>query len=81
MEPDNRTQELLKEIRDAQREHLDEYRRVTRESLELQRAAVKRQEQATGIYRRMAVVGGVLVVALLGLLAYLLVRWWPYLMS
>jgi hypothetical protein len=37
---------LLVEIRDIQREHLEEYRRVTQEQLELSRKAVKRQEHA-----------------------------------
>jgi hypothetical protein len=43
---------LLAEIRDAQREYLAEYRRVTAESLELSRRAVQRQEQFSRLYRR-----------------------------
>jgi len=42
---------LLAEIRDAQREYLAEYRRVTAESLELSRRAVQRQEQFSRLYR------------------------------
>lgn len=80
MKPDDEMRRLLEEIRDTQREHLAEYRRVTSESLDLQRVAVARQEQVGGVYKRMVLVGGVVVVGLLGLLAYLLVRWWPYLM-
>ena len=79
MEADERTHELLEEIRDVQREQLAEYRRVTQQSLELQQRAVARQEHTSFIYRRMVLVGGVLVAGLLGLLAYLLVRWSPYL--
>jgi len=79
MNPDDRTQELLQEIRDTQREHLAEYRRVTRQSLELQQRAVARQEQIGAIYRRVALVGALLVSALLVLLAYLLLRWSHYL--
>lgn len=45
MEADERTQRLLEEIRDAQREHLAEYRRVTEQTLDFQRRAVSRQEQ------------------------------------
>jgi cytochrome c-type biogenesis protein CcmH/NrfG len=75
MEPDDRTRKLLEEIRDAQREHLAEYRRVTEQSLELQRRAVARQEQVGQIYKRVVLFGGVLVAVLLGLLLYLLVRW------
>jgi hypothetical protein len=75
MDSDERTHELLKEILAAQREYLAEYRSVTREALELQRRAAARQEQVRIVYRRVVLVGGVLVAALLGLLLYLLVRW------
>ena len=75
MGPDDDTQKLLVEIRDAQREYLAEYRRVTKQSLELQQRAVARQEQVSQIYKRVVLLGGVLVAALLGLLLYLLVRW------
>jgi len=75
MDADERTSRLLEEIRDAQREHLAEYRRVTQQSLELQQRVVARQEQLGGIYRRMLLVGGVLVAGLLALLVYLLARW------
>ena len=79
MEADERTHRLLEEIRDAQREQLAEYRRVTQQSLELQQRAVARQEQVGLLYRRIALLGGVLVVVLVGLLLYLLVRWSDYL--
>ncbi len=75
METDEHTHRLLEEIRDAQREHLAEYRRVTRQSLELQQRAVARQEQISLIYKRIVLLGGLLVAVLLGLLLYLLVRW------
>ncbi len=79
MEADEHTHRLLEEIRDAQREHLAEYRRVTRQSLELQQRAVARQEQISLIYKRIVLLGGLLVAVLLGLLLYLLVRWSHYL--
>ena len=79
MEADERTHRLLEEIRDAQREYLAEYRRVTQQSLELQQRAVARQNQFGPIYRRLLFLGGVLVAGLLGLLLYLLVRWSHYL--
>ena len=66
---------MLEEIRDAQREHLAEYRRVAEQSLELQRRAVARQEQVSRLYKRIALLAGALIVGLLSLLAYLLVRW------
>ena len=79
MEADEHTHRLLEEIRDAQREHLAEYRRVTRQSLELQQRAVARQEQISLIYKRIVLLGGLLVAVLLGLLLFLLVRWSHYL--
>jgi CHASE3 domain sensor protein len=78
MEADHYAQKLLEEIRDVQREHLAEYRRVTQQSLDLQQRAVARQEQVSLIYKRIAVIGGLLVAALLALLVYLLVRWSHY---
>ena len=71
--------QLLREIRDAQREQLAEYRRVTERSLELQQRAVGRQEQLAQIYRRLLVTGGSVVAVLIVLLVYLLVRWSRYL--
>jgi ferric-dicitrate binding protein FerR (iron transport regulator) len=76
---DDRTHELLEQIRDAQREHLAEYRRVTQQSLDLQQRAVERQQELGRLYRRVVLVGGVAVAVLLALLLYLLVRWSPYL--
>ena len=77
MAPDDNTRQLLEEIRDAQREHLAEYRRVTQLSLELQKQAVLRQELMAGLYRRVLAVGGIMALALLILLVALLVRWGP----
>jgi hypothetical protein len=74
MEAGGRSEELLEEIRDAQREYLAEYRRVTDQTLELQRRIVARQEQIGRIYKRLVLVGGTLVAGLLGLLVYMLVR-------
>jgi ferric-dicitrate binding protein FerR (iron transport regulator) len=79
MEPEDRTHTLLEEIRDAQREHLAEYRRVTQKSLDLQQRAVDRQQELGRLYRRVLLLGGVLVIALMALLLYLLARWSHYL--
>jgi hypothetical protein len=62
---------LLVEIRDLQREHLEEYRRVTQESLELSRKAVRRQEQIGRLYQRVVAVGAVGLVAIGLFLAWL----------
>ena len=79
MNEEDDVRQLLREIRDAQRENLAEYRRVTQQSLELQQRAVARQEQVSALYRRVVFVGGALVLALLALLGYLLARWSPQL--
>jgi cytochrome c-type biogenesis protein CcmH/NrfG len=79
MEGDERTHKLLEEIRDAEREHLAEYRRVTQQSLELQQRVVSGQAQISRIYKRIVALGGVMVAVLLSLLLYLLVRWSRYL--
>jgi len=76
---DDQIRQLLREIRDAQREQLAEYRRVTERSLELQQRAVGRQEQLGHVYRRLMVAGGTVVVILLALLVYILLRWSRYL--
>lgn len=75
MEIDDEIKQLLREIRDGQREHLAEYRKVAERSLELQQRAVARQEQIGDLYKRLVVVGGVLVAALLALLIYILIRY------
>ncbi len=79
MDADDRTHKLLEEIRDAQHEHLAEYRRVTQRSLDLQQRAVDRQQELGRLYKRIVLVGGGLVVVLMVLLLYLLVRWSHYL--
>ncbi len=63
---------LLAEIRDLQREHLEEYRRVTGESLELQRRAVQRQEQLGRLYRRVVAASALVVAAAVVFLVWLL---------
>ena len=77
----DRSDEILKvltEIRDAQREHLAEYRaylaeyrEITGRSVGLQEDAVARQKYATDLYKKVLVAGGILVVILLSLVAYL----------
>ena len=63
---------LLTEIRDAQREHLAEYRKMAQESLALQKQAVARQEQIAKLYRRVVVTGGVVILLVLIFLFYYL---------
>ena len=75
MNDDQRTHTLLEEIRDVQRESLAEYRRVTQQSLDMQRQAVTRQQQMVQVYRRVLLVGILVTVPLLVLLMFLLFRW------
>ena len=75
MDSNDRTERLLEEIRDATREQVALYRQVTEQSLELQRKAVERQAKFAGVYRRVLIFGGIMVVALLALLMALLMRW------
>jgi len=76
---DDEVRQLLRDIRDAQREQLAEYRRVTERSLELQQRAVTRQEHLGQVYRRLMAAAGIVVALLLVLLVYILVKWWRYL--
>ena len=75
MTDDQRTHTLLEEIRDVQKESLAEYRRVTQQSLELQRQATARQQQMVQVYRRVLLVAILITVPLLVLLMFLLLRW------
>jgi len=79
MGPDDDVRTLLTEIRDVQREHLAEYRRVTQQLLEFQNRALDRQKQIGSLYRRVVLAGGSMVIVLLVLLVYLLARWSPLL--
>ena len=54
---------LLVEIRDIQREHLEEYRRVTKESLALQRSAVREQDRLGRLYRRVIAITTLMIAA------------------
>jgi len=70
-EPEELTK-LLTEIRDAQAEHLAEYKRVTERSLELQEKAVARQEQMALFYRRVAIFAFLVIAFIIVLIVYLL---------
>jgi len=72
MEDNVRIEKLLEEIRDSQRESLEEYKRVTSQSLALQQKAVSRQEQVAKIYRYALIASAVLVIGIIALIFYLL---------
>ena len=72
MEDQSRAEKLLEEIRDLQRENLEEYKRVTQQSLDMQKRAVERQEQVAKTYRIALIVSAILVVGIIALIFYLL---------
>lgn len=72
MENQERIEKLLEEIRDAQRESLAEYKRVTSQSLELQQRAVSKQEQLGKTYRVALIASAALIAGIVGLIIYLL---------
>ena len=72
MEDQSRVEKLLEEIRDAQRESLEEYKRVTSRSLELQQKAVNRQEQLGKTYRIALLASAILVIGIVILIFYVL---------
>lgn len=85
MDRDDELRHLLRDLRDAQRETLAEFRGMTERSLDLQQRAIAQQEQLRHLYRRLVTVGGGLVAMLLALLVflvliyYLLAGWSRYL--
>jgi hypothetical protein len=69
MADNDRTEKLLTEILEVQRAHLEEYKRVTGESLALQRRAVESQTSYIRMLRPLLVVGGIVMA---GLIVYVL---------
>ena len=72
MDETNQIEKLLEEIRDLQKESLEEYKRVTSQSLDLQQKAVSRQEQLGKTYRIALIASAVVITAIIGLIIYLL---------
>lgn len=69
---ETKTEKLLEEIRDLQKQSLEEYKRVTAQSLDLQQRAVNRQEQLGKTYRVALIASATLVTIIIGLIIYLL---------
>jgi hypothetical protein len=72
MERTNEVIELLREIRDAQREQLAEYKTVTQRSIDLQQKAVNRADNIGKTYRIALAVSAVLIVGIVILIIYLM---------
>ena len=71
MNDDPRTEQLLSQILEAQRAHLEEYKRVTSESLSLQRQGVETQSRHVRLYRRVLAALAIVLVALVGYVIWL----------
>jgi hypothetical protein len=65
---DDSDRAILKEIRDLQREHLEEYKRAAERSISLQEKAMARQEQIAKLYRRVVFATALFVI---GAIAYI----------
>jgi hypothetical protein len=72
MQADGKTHQILEEILSVQKEYLAEYRRVTSETVDLQRQAVERQVQFGRLYKRMMMVGLPVVLVIIALIFSLL---------
>lgn len=76
---DDEIRRLLVEIRDAQREHIEEHHQAAALAAEKEREALARQQRVARAARRWAYGIGAVILALLALLVFLLARWWRYL--
>lgn len=64
--------DLLRELRDVQREHLQEYKAFATRALAIQEETVARQASIAVLYKRVLVVAAVVVAGLLGYLMFVL---------
>lgn len=71
MSDQKRSEELLSQILEVQRQHLEEYKRVTSQSLEMQRRGVEAQARHVGLYRWVIGAGGLIAAGLLIYLVWL----------
>ena len=72
MQDPNEITELLREIRDGQREHLEEYKKVAGRSLEMQERGLTRQAQIGKTYRVALIASAALIVGIISLIIYLM---------
>jgi hypothetical protein len=71
MSDSDRIEQLLTQLLEVQRTHLEEYKRVTSQSLELQRSAVETQSRHVLLYRRVIVAAAIVIVGLGGYVLWL----------
>jgi hypothetical protein len=72
MERSDEIIEVLREIRDINREHLDDYKAAAERSIELQQRAVRRAESIGKVYRIALIVTAVLIGGVIVLIFYLM---------
>ena len=72
MERQDEIVELLREIRDVEREHLSQYKAAAERSIALQQRAVGRAEKLGKLYRIALTVSAVLIGGILLLILYLM---------
>ncbi|HYJ92081.1 MAG TPA: hypothetical protein VEV84_12280 [Pyrinomonadaceae bacterium] len=72
MERSDEIIEVLREIRDINREHLNDYKAAAERSIELQQRAVRRAESIGKVYRIALIVTAVLIGGVIVLIFYLM---------
>ena len=72
MQDQNEITELLREIRDGQREHLEEYKKAAGRSLEMQERGLTRQAQIGKTYRVALIASAALIIGIILLIIYLM---------
>lgn len=68
---------VLSEIRDLQQEQLDQYLKYTSRALELQEAAVNRQAAIADLYRKVVLIGSIVMAGLIAFLFFYTTRMLP----
>ncbi len=63
---------LLTEIRDLQREHLDEYKAFAARALESQEESLRRQAAIAALYKKVVGVAAIVIAGLVGYLVFVL---------
>ena len=71
MNENNRVEQLLMQILETQQAHLEEYKRVTSQSLDLQRQGVETQNRHVRLYRRVLVVSAIIIAGLMACVVWL----------
>lgn len=71
MSESDKVEQLLSRILEVQTAHLEEYKRVTSQSLELQRNATATQTHHVRLYRRVILVAAIATLALVGYVVWL----------